>query len=231
VGKSVRTITLLGVGIGLLLLLSFVPLFNLYALSLTLDTPWVGVEARTAETVSMFNTYWHGKAVLVVSLIVALFAVLTLVLFLTAAPDVSDPLITLCKCFSIGWTVTVVLWSMGCYWKVITEVGSLTKAVRGMWSGGVSIRVYPDAGLWITLILAIGLLVVFSLLKSPRERRLWTYFGYWAGGALGLLVVILFVQPWRPTVEVNIRSPLWAPSRPDLLRPNPAQSAGEKKKD
>jgi hypothetical protein len=77
------TLVYLGIGIGLLFFLCLVPFFGVVSVTAPSEAPWDMVGAGGFPTPSLFSESWHGKVILVLTVLVTLGTILSLVLYLT----------------------------------------------------------------------------------------------------------------------------------------------------
>jgi hypothetical protein len=195
----VGTLVCLGIGVGLLLFLGFVPLFSYAGISATANNitlPTTQAVPSLLKGDKDFDGGWQGKVILIVTFLVAAFVVVSLILYLTISPAVSDLVLTSSSCVAGGWCVALALWYVGFIWKVFT----LARKVKEMTPNsfmGVEISLTPGVGLWLGLAIALGTVGVFSTLMTLRGKMLWIYLGEGIGLLLGLLMMLVAVQPWK----------------------------------
>jgi hypothetical protein len=194
---QLATLLCLGIGIGLLLFLAFTPLFSFATKS------GLGVGIGASESVPSLFTgdpnfigTWPGKVIMFATLAVAVLVVVSLVVCLTASPEVGDLMVTIGSCVAGGWGVTALLWQLGLIWKVFSLAKKINEII-----GNRDISVSPGIGLWIGMGLALATVAVFSCLMSLRQKTLWIYLGEGVGLGLGLLVGLVVVQPWKTPLD------------------------------
>jgi hypothetical protein len=201
----VGTIVCLGIGIGLLLFQGFIPLFSYASGSVTANN----ITLPTNETVpsllkgdKAFDGCWQGKVIMIVTFLVAAFVVASLILYLTISPAVSDLLLTISSCIAGGWSLTLTLWFVAFIWKVFTLSSKVKELFqKPFFGGGIQINLTPGIGLWLGLAIALGTVAVFSTLMTLRNKMVWIYLGEGIGLLLGLLMMLVAVQPWKTPAD------------------------------
>lgn len=202
VWPEVSTLVCLGLGIFCFLVLSIIPLFS-YA---TASGAVLGFSASKSSD-SLFTGdpdfigTWQGKVLMIATLAVLVLTAVALILYLTFRPEDSDPIITITGAVAGAWGVTVLLWLLGLIWKVFNLSGEINKRLANNPLGKAEISITPGVAIWIGLIVAVGGLAAFSTLMSLRRKTLWMYVGEGVGLALGILITVLVVQPWKTTYD------------------------------
>ncbi len=189
-GSDTATPVCLGIGIGLLVFLSLIPLFSLVSVSAS-GLPF---GARVPSPPSWFSESWQGKVLLIVSILAALLTIAALILHFTVDEGVSGILVTIGSCVGSGWGIAALLWIVGQIWKIFTQVAELKGRMGGL---AERISISPSIGLWLGMAVAVGVVVVFSTLLSLRRQSLWLYVAEGSGVLLGVLLVVAAVQPWK----------------------------------
>jgi hypothetical protein len=182
-----------------MLFLGFIPLISYAKVSAD-----VLGQSRSQSAPSLFTGdpdaigSWQGKVILIVTLVVAVFAAVSLVLYLTINPYVSDLILTISGAIAGGWALTVLLWLLGFIWKVFTIHTKMKQMVKSNpFAGQVEFSVSPGIGLWIGMVVALASVAVFSILLGLRGKTLWIYLAEGVGLLLGVLMMLVAVQPWK----------------------------------
>jgi hypothetical protein len=206
----VGTLICLGIGIGLLLFLGLTPLFNFAGSSVKAsnmkvpggDLPVSQQPGSLFKGDKEFDGGWQGKVILIVTLLIAVLSAVSLILYLTINPTASD-LITTISCSIAGaWSAVVFFWYIGFIWKVFTFSSKMKELVNKQFGNnpfGIKLEVSltPGIGLWIGLVVALGTVGVFSTVMTLRGKTLWIYLAEGIGLLLGILLMLVAVQPWK----------------------------------
>ena len=147
---------------------------------------------------------WQGKIILMVTLLVTVIAAVSLVLYLTISPAVSRIILTVGGCIAGGWGITAVLWLLAVIWKVLRASSALNEELNKnpmIRDFQVDISITPGVGIWIGLVVAVGVVGIFASLAAVRQTTLWLYIGEGVGLLLGVLILVAAVQPWRPPLD------------------------------
>jgi hypothetical protein len=202
--STAGTIVCLGIGIGLLVFLAFVPLFPMFSFTFPANFR-VPVQPEVGGMIKLTE----GMVLVIVTGVVALICVVALILYLSIAESISDIFLTVAGCLAGGWSITVLVWMVAFIWDIFTFNG-VTKT-----RGGVGI--VPGIGLWLGLGLALGLVAVFATLIGIRGRTLWLYLGEGVGLVAGILLLTLNVQPWESNDKMKYLAAKEKRYRPLLL--------------
>jgi hypothetical protein len=151
-------------------------------------------------TIGGLIKYPEGKIILILTLACTVFCLASLVLYLTVPDKLSNVFLTIGGCLASGWGITVLLWLLGFIWDILTVNSSLKGIGR---PGSNEEGIAPGAGLWVGLVVAAGVVAVFSTLLALRRQALWLYLGEGCGLLLGILLVAVNVQPWDTGVDNN----------------------------
>jgi hypothetical protein len=184
----VATVVLLGVGIGVLIFLSFIPLFGMYMVSAAKNMP-----GQVKPEIAGMIKLTEGKILLIVTIVVAVVCVAALVLYFVTPQHISDAFITVTGCIAGGWGITLLLWIVGFVWDILAVNSFMKEAAGGRDEGGIS----PGIGLWLGLFLALAVVVIFAILIGLRGRAVWLYLGEGVGLLAGIILLTLNVQPWN----------------------------------
>ena len=196
----VGTLICLGIGIGLLVFLGLTPLFNYAGVSLKAN---INTPAQSSPSLFKGDNEvkgWQGKVILIVTLLMAVFSLVSLILYLTINPVASDVIMTIGGCIAGAWGVTVAFWYVGFIWKVFT-LSSKVKEMFQKLGGNFELSIYPGIGLWLGLVVALGTVGVFSTLLTLRGKTLWIYLAEGIGLLLGILLMLVAVQPWKTSAD------------------------------
>jgi hypothetical protein len=204
----VGTLVCLGIGIGLLLFLGLTPLFNYAGVSAkagNLNIPGGNLGGSQASPSLFkgdkdFDGGWQGKVILIVTLLIAVFSAVCLILYLTINPAASDLITTISGCIAGAWSITVAFWYVGFIWKVFTFSSKFKEFFGGRnnpFGGTIEVSVSPGIGLWFGLVAALGAVGVFSTLMTLRGKTLWIYLAEGIGLLLGILLMLVAVRPWK----------------------------------
>lgn len=174
-------------------------------------------EGRT-ERIRTSGRAAEGWTILSISLTVAIvlgigFAITAILQF---RDDWSYEILTGANALAGAWGTIAAIWMLANIWKVVTawiEVTSqLRKAkenlegMRGRFPGApppdfdFSVTVLPGFGLWLGLLAAIGLAVLFTAAANRRDRMAPMLIAHAIGAGIGLLVLLFYVQPWSASL-------------------------------
>jgi hypothetical protein len=141
---------------------------------------------------------WQGKAVLACSMLVALFAAITLILRCNFESRWSDHLLTLSRTLTGAWAVFVLVCLLGVVLKAVLVSGMVKTDSP---PGEKTLRVVPHLGIWCGVVVALAI-IGFSFGFSRHRGRGWWLIAQGVGILLAVLVVLALVQPWT-------RSSVW----------------------
>jgi hypothetical protein len=92
------------------------------------------------------------------------------------------------------------LWILG----FLVDIFSTSTFMReNAWggTGGLS----PGIGLWLGLGIGVAVVGIFAALMTVRKQTLWLYAAEGLGLVLGVLLIVLTVQPWDAGTPENRR--------------------------
>ncbi len=201
-----QTIILYGVALLALVLLCISPFL-----------PWISRSGSTKVTVNG-NTQTHsgsasfegwdssdGKIIFGVSLGIVVVAGLALVLSLSSGVDrqLSDNLLSGGTTAGVAWGALASLWQIGVVIKTLVAwskasdtIDRLTKQYGVEAKVDITLRILPGLGLILGLIAALAAVALFFRLCASRDRMLWGLIGGGAGAFIGLLILLIRIQPW-----------------------------------
>lgn len=210
------TVTLLSIGIGVLVALGLAALPSLYSYSTSASSTNPDLqksidEAKKREAEDKkklkkrepawpgFIDTWRGIVVLIVSILIAAYAVATVILLFAAGRWLSELFVLIGSAVASGWGLLVLLWFLGYVFKGFVMSFSMTTEVPG---GTVraSLTIWPSWGLWLGLLFSGAVLGVFLPLVLKRGA-LWGLIGLGVGGLAGLILLAADAQPWNDPLK------------------------------
>jgi hypothetical protein len=141
---------------------------------------------------------WQGKAVLAFSLLVALFAGITLLLRSNFEHRWSDHLLTVSRTLTGAWASFVLVCLLGVVLKAMLVSGTVKTDSP---PGEKTLRVVPHLGIWFGVVVTLVILG-FSFGFSRYRGRGWWLIAQGVAVLMAVLVVLALVQPWT-------RSSVW----------------------
>jgi hypothetical protein len=141
---------------------------------------------------------WHGKGVLAFSILMALFAGITLLFRCNFEARWSDHLLTVSRCITGAWGSFVLVFLLGVVLKAVLVSGTVKTDSP---PGEKTVRIVPHIGIWFGVVVALAM-IGFSFGFSRHRGRGWWLIAQGVGVLMALLVVLALVQPWT-------RSSVW----------------------
>jgi len=187
----IGTLVCLAVAGGLLLLLTFVPIFSMFGVSVPATEEF---RRERVPSIGGMIKLTEGVLYLVITILVTGFVITGMVLYLTIPERVSRIFVTVAGCVGAGWSLTLFLWTGAFIWDIFAASGWLKVNERG-------VGIYPGIGLWLGLVASLGAGVVSIIPVCLRGRPVWLSVGLGGGFLLGVLLFTVNVQPWSQGIS------------------------------
>ncbi|MGE3805128.1 MAG: hypothetical protein AB7K24_10690 [Gemmataceae bacterium] len=136
---------------------------------------------------------WEGKAILGFSITISVLVAVAYGLSFVMEEESGDNLLDASGAIAEAWAVAVAVWLMGfVWWSISIRFRIEHAAVKEL---DLEISIFPYMGIFLGLLMSLGVGLLFSYFVAARGRKFWIVMGQLGGGLLGVALAMA-LQPW-----------------------------------